>query len=173
MLRGQSTTDSLRERLAWFTRSPGLRGLSGEVMLRKALFGPLEAFSRVLAVRGWSAGSTAGISPGYNDFFRGIQRDRPLDSYVIFNNDLLLVPRAYSVSVWETLLLKSFELSAFCDLLWQDPALSSAAANPALGLSLQAEAGFMGLVSLTMMASGGYDLEAEEAFFFLNLGALY
>ena len=69
--------------------------------------------------------------------------------------------------------MKSFELSAFCDLLWQDPALSSAAANPALGLSLQAEAGFMGLVSLTMMASGGYDLEAEEAFFFLNLGALY
>jgi predicted acylesterase/phospholipase RssA len=172
-LPGRRRQDFTRERLSVFTRSPDILGLSGELMLRRTLFGPLGAFSRILAVRGWSAAEGAGIAPTYNDFFRGLARERPLSSYLIFNNDLLLAPPAWSVGVWETLLVRKFELSLFCDLLWQDPARPTAALNPALGLSLKAEAGLMGLVSLAVMGSAGYDLKAEELFFFLNLGAVY
>jgi predicted acylesterase/phospholipase RssA len=167
--------DFIRGRAGWFSRSPGIRGLESELMLRRTLLGPLKLFSRALAVRSWAAGSSAGIRPSYNDFFRGIRPDRSLESFVIFNNDLLLAPGEASLDVWETVLVEGIELSAFCDLLWQDPTRpdSAATANPSLGLSLQAEAGLMGLVSMSLTASGGYDLEAEEIFLFLNLGAVY
>jgi len=168
-----SGTDFLQERPAYLFEAPALHGFSNELMFRKSLFGPLHLFSRALLKATWPVPGQPGVALRYNDFFRGLERDAPVASFAVFNGELLLAPRSLSLSLWETLLLQGFELAAFCDLYWPEAASLGGPAEPSVGASLKGEAALMGLLSMTVVLSGGYDFGVGRPFFTLNLGSVY
>lgn len=109
----------------------------------------------------------------YNDFFRGRPRSALLPSFAVINDELIQAPRSFSLSLWETLVVRDLRLAAFYDLYWPEAAALGGKAEPSLGLSLTGETALMGLLPLNVMLSGGYDLGAQGAFFTLNLGVPY
>lgn len=168
-----SSGDFLHERLAWFARLDGIEGVWNELSARKRLFGPLSLFSRVLVKAALPSPAGPGLRLTYNDFFRGAGREAAMGSFAVLNSELVLSPRSFSPTFWEAVILKEIELAAFCDLFWAEAASLSRKLDPSVGLSLKADAAFLGLLPLTAVLSGGYDLDAERAFFTLNLGAVY
>jgi NTE family protein len=147
---------------------PRTAGLEAELFLRQRAAGPLHLSGRAL-LHACGMGAEA---PGYNDFFRGILPSEALASFAVFNADLVLAP-SLALPLWETVIFRELELSAFCDLLWEEPTLLSDRVAPSLGMSLQGEAALWGLLPLRAMLSAGFDLRAERAFVSLNLGRPY
>jgi hypothetical protein len=146
---------------------PGTQGLEAELHLRQRLAGPLHLSGRTLLHYCWQGAEAA----GYNDFYRGILPADPLAWFVVGNADLSLAPASLAVPLWESVIFRNLELSAFCDLFLGD-ALSGGAA-PAIGASLQGDAALWGLIPLQGMLSAGYDLRARRAFGYFNLGRPY
>ena len=165
--------DFLQDRLSYFFQTPGIHGISNELMIRKRLVGALGAFSRALLNASLASSGGEGITLTYNDFFRGTGRDLLMDSFAVLNFDLILAPESLFFPLWEMLMLKNFELSAFCDLFWPEVLASSSRPEPSLGLSLKGEAALIGLMSMQASVSGGYDLGSSKPFVTLNLAALY
>jgi predicted acylesterase/phospholipase RssA len=162
--------------LGWFLESPAVQGLSGELLARTPLVGPLELFSRGLLRAAFSPNGgrgNGGITPTFNDFYRGVMPEGEVASFAVLNGELILAPACLSFSLWELFLLSKFELSAFCDLLWEDPTNGAAAPPPSLGLSLGGEVALIGLVPLWASIAAGYDLAAERPFLSLNLSSPY
>jgi hypothetical protein len=142
-------------------------------MFRKRLFGSVHLFCRSFLKNSWHPDAGAGISLSYNDFFRGLERREILDSFAVFNTELVLSPESLTFALWETFLLSGFELSAFCDLFLPEAATLSQKIQPSLGLSLSGQVSPMGLIPLTGVLSAGYDLEVQRPFFIFNLGSVY
>jgi len=155
--------------LSAFWRLPAASGLEAELLLRQRLAGSVHLFTRALLHQCWQGQE----APTYNDFFRGVVPGGPLDSYAVFNGELILAPEGLAVPLWESILLKNLELSLFGDVLWEEATSLSRRLDPAFGVSLQGEAALWGLIPLQAMLSAGYDLQAERAFFSLNLGKPY
>lgn len=172
-LSGRSGRDFIQEQLYYFFRLPEIHGISNELMFRKRLLGPVQLFSRALFKNSWHPDAGAGISLKYNDFFRGLERREILDSFAVFNNELLLSPESLTFALWETILLTGFELSAFCDLFLPEAVALSRKIQPSLGLSLSGQAALMGLIPLTGVFSAGYDFEVQRPFLIFNLGSVY
>ena len=172
-LASQGSRDFIQEQLAYFFQLPGIHGISNELMFRKRLLGPVHVFSRALLKRSWHPAAGPGISLSYNDFFRGLERSEILDSFAVFNNELVLSPDSLSFALWETLLLKGFELSAFCDLFLPEAATLSRKIQPSFGASLTGQVAPMGLIPLNAVLSAGYDLEEQRPFLIFNLGSVY
>ena len=172
-LASQGSRDFIQEQLAYFFQLPGIHGISNELMFRKRLLGPVHVFSRALLKRSWHPAAGPGISLSYNDFFRGLERSEILDSFAVFNNELVLSPDSLSFALWETLLLKGFELSAFCDLFLPEAATLSRKIQPSFGASLTGQVAPMGLIPLNAVLSAGYDLEVQRPFLIFNLGSVY
>jgi NTE family protein len=145
---------------------PRTAGLEAELFLRQRAAGPLHLSGRAL-LHACGMGTEA---PGYNDFFRGILPSDPLASFAVFNAELILAPASLALPLWETVIFRELELSAFVDLLWEEAIALSDRVDPSLGLSLKAEAALWGLLPLRAMLSAGFDLRAERAFVSLNLG---
>jgi NTE family protein len=165
--------DFIQEQLAYFFRLPEIHGISNELMFRKRLLGPLHLFSRAFLKTAWHPDAGLGISLSYNDFFRGLERPEILDSFAVFNNELVLSFESLTFALWETLLLQGFELSAFCDLFLPEAAALSQKIQPSFGVSLTGQVAPMGLIPLTGVLSAGYDLEVQRAFLIFNLGSVY
>jgi NTE family protein len=165
--------DFIQEQLAYFFHLPEIHGISNELMFRKRLFGPVHLFCRSFLKNSWHPDAGAGISLSYNDFFRGLERREILDSFAVFNTELVLSPESLTFALWETFLLSGFELSAFCDLFLPEAATLSQKIQPSLGLSLSGQVSPMGLIPLTGVLSAGYDLEVQRPFFIFNLGSVY
>jgi len=172
-LASRSGRDFIQEQLAYFFRLPEIHGISNELMFRKRLLGPVHLFSRALLINSWHPGAGSGISLSYNDFFRGLERREILDSFAVFNNELVLCLESLTFDLWETLLLKGFELSAFCDLFLPEVAALSQKIQPSFGVSLSGQVAPMGLIPLTGALSAGYDLEVQRSFLIFNLGSVY
>ena len=172
-LASRRSRDFIQEKLAYFFQLPGIHGISNELMFRKRLLGPVHVFSRALLKRSWHPAAGPGLSLGYNDFFRGLERSEILDSFAVFNNELVLSPNSLSFALWETLLLKGFELSAFCDLFLPEAATLSQKIEPSFGASLTGQVAPMGLIPLTAVLSAGYDLGVQKPFLIFNLGSVY
>ena len=115
-LAGSSGGGFLAERPAYLFEAPALHGITNELMLRFGLFGPVNLFARGLLKAVWPAPGQPGVSLAYNDFFRGLERPAEVASFAVFNTELLLAPESLTLSLWETLVLRGFELGAFCDL---------------------------------------------------------
>ncbi len=167
------TEDFLQERLAYFFQLPGIHGLANELMLRKRIVGPLHLYARTLLRSCLEPGADKVLSLTYNDFFRGIGRDREMGSFAVMNSDLIFAPQSLFFPLWETFLFKGFELSGFCDLFLPEAVRLSEEIEPSLGLSLKVEMALIGLFTTTAVFSGGYDVGAAAPFFSLNLGAVY
>jgi len=172
-LASQGSRDFIQERVAYFFQLPGIHGISNELMFRKRLLGPVHVFSRALLKTSWYPDGEPGISLSYNDFFRGLERSELLDSFAVFNNELVLSPDSLSFDLWETLLLKGFELSAFCDLFLPEAVTLSRKIQPSFGATLIGQIAPMGLIPLTAVLSAGYDLEVQRPFLIFNLGSVY
>ena len=155
--------------LGGFWASPSTAGLEAELYLRQRLAGPLHAFGRAL-LHACGQGMEA---PGYNDFYRGILPSAPLASFAVFNAELILAPASLALPLWESVIFRRLELSAFGDLFWREAAGLSSDIALSLGASLQGEAGLWGLIPLRAMLSAGYDLAEGRAFVSLNLGRLF
>jgi predicted acylesterase/phospholipase RssA len=149
-----------------FWASPSTTGLEAELYLRQRLAGPLHAFGRAL-LHACGQGTEA---PGYNDFYRGILPSAPLSSFAVFNTELIVAPASLALPLWESVIFRDLELSAFGDLFWEEAADLSADLALSLGVSLQGEAGLWGLLPLRAMLSAGYDMGKRRAFVSLNLG---
>ena len=93
-------------------------GLEAELYLRQRVAGPLQAFGRAL-LHACGQGREA---PGYNDFYRGILPAAPLASFAVFNAELILAPASLALPLWESVIFRRLELSAFGDLLWGEAA---------------------------------------------------
>ena len=165
--------DFIQERVAYFFQLPGIHGISNELMFRKRLLGPVHVFSRALLKTSWYPDGGPAISLSYNDFFRGLERREILDSFAVVNNELVLSPDSLTFALWETLLLKGFELSAFCDLYLPEAATLSQKIEPSFGASLRGQVAPMGLIPLTAVLSAGYDLGVQRPFLIFNLGSVY
>ena len=123
-------------------------------------------FGRALLHACWQGAE----APGYNDFYRGILPADPLASFAVFNAELILAPASLAVPLWESVIFRELELSAFADLLWEEAVDLSGDVAPSLGVSLRGEAALWGLIPLRAMLSAGYDLREGRAFVTLNLG---
>jgi NTE family protein len=152
--------------LSGFWGYPRIHGLEGELHLRQRVAGPVHLSGRALLHTCWQGAE----APGYNDFYRGFLPADPLVSFAVFNAELILAPASLAVPLWESVIFKNLELSAFCDLFWAEAAELSGRVTPAVGASLQGDAALWGLIPLQAMLSAGYDLGSERAFFTLNLG---
>ncbi len=149
-----------------FWASPRTAGLEGELFLRRLVARPMYLFGRALLHACWQGAE----APGYNDFYRGILPADPLASFAVFNAELILAPASLAVPLWESVIFRELELSAFADLLWEEAVDLSGDVAPSLGVSLRGEAALWGLIPLQAMLSAGYDLREGRAFVTLNLG---
>ncbi len=153
-------------RLGAFWSWPRTAGLEAELFLRQRAAGPLCLAGRAL-LHACGQGEEA---PGYNDYYRGFVPEEPLGSFAVFNAELLLAPASLAVPLWESVIFRKLELSAFCDLFWEEAVALSDRIVPSLGISLQGEAALWGLLPLQAMLSAGFDLGEGRAFVSLNLG---
>ena len=158
--------------LAWFFESPAHQGVNTELLGRVRLGGPLEAFGRG-QLRAILPPATGGLAVTFNDFYRGVARGQEVGSFLVINGELILAPESLSFGLWELFHLAGFELSAFCDLLWEQIIAAPAPPLPSLGLGLTGEIALIGLLPLRPSLAAGYDLSAEKPFFSLSLSAPY
>ena len=174
---GPGLPQVLAAELAWFWESSApaasaTHGVSVELMARTPLAGPLGLFGRSL-LRASFDPEAGGIMATYNDFYRGVASGRTVGSFAVFNAELILAPASVSLSLWELFLFGKLELSAFCDLLWEDLLDGAAAPPPSVGMSFAGEIALIGLIPLRGAVAGGYDLAAGRPFLTLNLTAPY
>ncbi len=169
-LTGRTGSACVGGELAVFLETEEIFGPAIEVFFRRRIAGSLHALARGLYRQSLSA--TDALTPSYNDFFRGSLPDSGMGSYAVINSQLILAPDRF-LTIWEAFIIRSFQLSLFCDALWEEAARHSRRLHPSVGASLQAEAALGGLLPTTVMLSLGYDLDQEDVVFTVNLGAPY
>jgi NTE family protein len=160
------------ERIGYFFQLPGIQGISNELMVRGQFSRYLYGFTRSL-LKITLGQEYEGISPGPNDYWRGVLPDRTSGSFVLFNNDIIVLFSDFQPTLAEVLIVKDIEASLFFDLIIEDFHTPSRRYVPSVGLGFRSDIVLVGLLPTTVTIAGGYDFEAATPFFSFYLGRIY